>query len=363
MASTPRIYLDHAATTPISLSAQEAFAEGMAHWANPSSPHMDGRSARAALEDARGRIAKALDWDGEIIFTSGASEAIAIALGRTKKSRVVTTPVEHDAVLRTASGAEKLAVDLQGRVVQASLERALENAPSEKLVAVQSVNNETGVTQDMAAISATVQEAGGVLFADCAQSAGKKPLPDADMISISAHKFGGPPGIGALLIRDLAHIHASGGQEKGYRAGTENLPAALSMAVALEGSRTWMERAAELREQLDKSIAGAGGEVVALDADRLPTIGGYRMPGAAANAQLIQFDLAGVSVSAGSACSSGTLKTSHVLSAMGWDDAAANEVVRVSFGRDTSRSDIYRFIEVWKSIYDRVKGQSLKGGT
>ncbi|WP_164117160.1 aminotransferase class V-fold PLP-dependent enzyme [Sphingorhabdus sp. Alg239-R122] len=358
MASKPRIYLDHAATTPIGDAAQKAFAGGMAAWANPSSPHMDGRNARAALEDARSRIANALDWDGDIIFTSGASEAISIALGRTKKTRIVTTPVEHDAVLRIAKNAEKLAVDLQGRVVLANLEKQLGNMPEETLVAVQSVNNETGVMQDMMAISSAVKEAGAVLFGDCAQSAGKKALPDADMISISAHKFGGPPGFGALLIRDLAHIHASGGQEKGYRSGTENLPAALSMAAALEASRSWTERAAELREQLDKSIAVAGGELVAGDAERLPTIGGYRMPGVAANAQLIQFDLAGISVSAGSACSSGTLKTSHVLSAMGWEDMPANEVVRVSFGPDTSRSDIYAFVDAWKAIFERAKGQN-----
>ncbi len=357
MASKPRIYLDHAATMPVSVAAQEAFAEGMATWANPSSPHMDGRNARAALEDARNRIAKALDWDGDIIFTSGASEAISIALGRTKKGRIVTTPVEHDAVLRMAKNAEKLAVDLQGRVVLASLEKQLGNMPEDTLIAVQAVNNETGVAQDMAAIANMVKDAGAVLFSDCAQSAGKASLPDADMISISAHKFGGPPGFGALLIRDLAHIRASGGQEKGYRAGTENLPAALSMAAALETPRSWMERTAELREQLDKSIAAAGGKLVAGEAGRLPTIGGYRMPGIAANAQLIQFDLAGISVSAGSACSSGALKTSHVLSAMGWEDKPASEVVRVSFGPNTNRNDIYAFVEAWKTIFERAKGQ------
>ena len=355
MVTAQRIYLDHAATTPIIAPAREAFVSGMSIWANPSSPHMDGRNARATLEDARRKIAASLDWDGDIIFTSGASEAISIAIGRSKKSHIITTPVEHDAVSRVSKGASTLAVDLQGRVVLTSLERQLEQSGEDTLVVVQSVNNETGVVQDIAAIAEKVRAAGAVLFCDCAQSAGKIALPDADMISISAHKFGGPPGIGALLIKDLAHIHASGGQEKGYRSGTENLPAVLAMAAALGASKSWLERARDLRQQLDKSMASSGGEVVAADATRLPTISGYRMKGVQSNAQLIQFDLAGISVSAGSACSSGTLKTSHVLSAMGWDEKAANEVVRVSFGPETTRSQIYRFIEVWKSIHDKAK--------
>ncbi len=355
MVTAQRIYLDHAATTPVIASARASFGGGMEIWANPSSPHMDGRNARAALENARKRIAAALGWSGEVIFTSGASEAIVIALGRAKMSRILTLPVEHDAVLRVTKNALPLAVDLQGRVVLACLAKELEGASEDTLVAIQSVNNETGVAQDMVAIAAKVREAGAILFSDCAQSAGKIALPDADMISISAHKFGGPPGIGALLVKNLAHIHASGGQEKGYRSGTENLPAILAMAAALEAPRTWLERAQDLRQQLDKSIVAAGGEIVAADAKRLPTISGYRMPNVPSNAQLIQFDLAGISVSAGSACSSGTLKTSHVLSAMGWDDQTANEVVRVSFGPETSRAHIYRFIDMWKSIHDRAR--------
>ena len=355
MVTGQRIYLDHAATTPVLAAARTAFARGMEIWANPSSPHGDGRKARSALEDARQRVAAALDWPGEVIFTSGASEAIAIAMSRTKKARIVTSRVEHDAVLRATGSAQMLAVDLQGRVVPASLDRALENTPAETLVAVQSVNNETGVRQDLGAIAHTVREKGALLFADCAQSAGKADLPDADIISVSAHKFGGPPGIGALLVRDLADLRASGGQEKGYRGGTENLPAAMAMAAALEVPRTWLARADDLRHQLDTSILAAGGEVVAAEAPRLSTIAGYRMPAVTANAQLIQFDLAGISVSAGSACSSGTLKTSHVLSAMGWDEKAAGEVVRVSFGPETRRANVYRFIEVWKSINEKAR--------
>ena len=364
-----RIYLDHAATTPIVEAARIAFVQGMEHWANPSSPHLDGRAARAALEDARRRIAAALDWDGEVLFTSGASEAIAIAMGRSKLRSWLVSPVEHDAVLRQAKAindissndphsertVKGLAVDLDGRLVLSGLNKMLDAAISKTLVVAQSVNNETGVVQDMHAIAEAVRAANAIWFADCSQSAGKSPLPGADLIAISAHKLGGPPGIGALLVRDLDLIEASGGQEKGYRSGTENVPAVLAFAAALEASKAWHQRAEDLRHQLDKAIATAGGAIVGTNAKRLPMIGGYHMPGVNANAQLIQFDLAGISVSAGSACSSGTLKTSHVLSAMGWDDKAASEVVRVSFGPSTSRAHIYRFIEVWQSIFTKAK--------
>ncbi|QUT04117.1 aminotransferase class V-fold PLP-dependent enzyme [Sphingobium phenoxybenzoativorans] len=339
-----RLYLDHAATTPVSKAAITAMSDAFGRWANPSSPHADGRAARAALEDARKRICAALDWDGGMIFTSGASEAIAIALGRSKAERILTSPIEHDAVLRVTPGRERLALDGRGKPLLPEQDMA------GALVAIQHVNNETGVILPLERIAAAVRTAGGYLFADCAQSAGKLPLPDADMIAISAHKFGGPPGIGALLIRNLARIHPSGGQEQGYRAGTENLPAALAMAAALEEPFEWMEDAADLRQTLDAAIVEAGGEVVAAASPRIATIASYRMPGVSARAQLIQFDMAGISVSAGSACSSGTLKASHVLTAMGWDEAAAGEVIRVSFGPSTGAADIARFMDAWRKI-------------
>jgi len=346
-----RLYLDHAATTPVTLEAREAMKAGFARWANPSSPHQEGRAARAALEDVRRRILAALGWQGELIFTSGASEAIAIALGRSAADARLVSAVEHDAVHRMAGDAYLLPVGADGLVAAHALEGRLSALGARRpLVAVQQVNNETGVIQPLDALAPLVRAAGGMLFADCAQSAGKLPLPEADLIAISAHKFGGPPGIGALLVRDLGLIAATGGQEKGYRPGTENLPGALAMATALEGQRGWVERAGDLRAHLDGAIEAAGGESIARRAPRLATIASYRMPGVAASAQLIQFDLAGIAVSAGSACSSGTLKTSHVLAAMGWDDDAAREVVRVSFGPETSRADIYRFIDVWTRI-------------
>jgi cysteine desulfurase len=349
-----RLYLDHAATTPMLSAAQAAMVGAMAGWANPSSPHADGRAARATLESARARIAAALGWNGHVIFTSGASEAIGIGLLRAKTGRIVTSPVEHDAVLRVTKGAERLAVDGDGAVLpfcHSRLRNDDDQAEARTLLAIQHVNNETGVIQPLEQIDRD----GAILFADCAQSAAKLPLPDADLIAISAHKFGGPPGIGALLIRDLALIEPSGGQEQGYRAGTENLPAILSMAAALEAREDWLPRAADLRARLDAGIEAAGGTIVARDAPRIPTIASYRMPGLSARAQLIQFDLAGISVSAGSACSSGSLKTSHVLGAMGWDEDAASQVVRVSFGPETCDSDLDRFLNVWKSMAGKVR--------
>lgn len=323
-------------------------SEAFGTWANPSSPHADGRAAHAALEDARRRVSAALDWDGSLIFTSGASEAIAIALGRAKASRIMTSPIEHDAVLRVTPGAARLELDSRGKP----------HVPDDvhgALFAIQHVNNETGVIQPLGRIASAIRAGGGLLFADCAQSATKLPLPEADMIAISAHKFGGPPGIGALLIRDLSRILPSGGQEQGYRAGTENLPAILGMAAAIEEQPDWLEDAAVLRATLDAAIVDAGGEVVAASSPRVAAIASYRMPGVSARAQLIQFDAEGISVSAGSACSSGTLKTSHVLTAMGWSEQAAGEVVRVSFGPATSVDDIERFAAAWRGVAGRAR--------
>ncbi len=341
--NTEYLYLDHAATAPLLAAARDAMLEGCAAWANPSSPHKAGRAARAALEDARARIAACLGWEGEIIFTSGASEALALAIQRSAKPLVAVSPVEHEAVLRHAEGAERLVVDGCGRVDPLF-------ATHGGLVAVQQVNSETGVIQPLAAIAEAVRGAGGVLLADCAQGAGKIALPEADLIAIAAHKFGGPVGIGALLVRDWAMLKPTGGQERGYRAGTENMPAVLAMAAALEAGHEWLGEAARLRSLLETQIEAADGEVIAADAKRVPTIGAYRMPGTSAAAQLIRFDAMGIAVSAGSACSSGSLRTSHVLAAMGMDDKAASEVIRVSIGRETTEADIRRFVAAWCGI-------------
>ncbi|MFN3726171.1 MAG: cysteine desulfurase family protein [Allosphingosinicella sp.] len=344
--SQPRIYLDHAATTPILPAAKVAVMEAMERWANPSSPHAEGRAARAALEDARARIKRALGWDGEVIFTSGASEAIDIALRRWAAGDIAVTAVEHDAVHRAAPGAVRLGVDRDGIIGP----RELERPPA--IAAVQVANNETGVLQPWDRI-ATLREQGVILLADAAQSAGKLSLPDADMVAVSAHKLGGPPGVGALLVRNYGPLSAVGGQEQGYRPGTHNLPGIIGFAAALEAREDWMPRAADLRARLESRLVAAGAEVVAADAPRIPTIGAYRMAGVPSEAQLIHFDLAGIAVSAGSACSSGSMKASHVLAAMGWDEPAGREVIRASFGPQTDEAEIEAFASAWEALARR----------
>lgn len=337
----PTVYLDHAATTPLLPQARDAWLAGMEMWANPSSPHKAGRAARAVFEEARERLKAALGWRGEVVFTSGASEALAIALTRAAQPLAAVSEVEHDAVLRLAGGAAVIEVDEDGLVDAEAMPRGC-------LVAVQHVNNETGVIQPLDAIAEAVRAAGGLLLADCAQSAAKLALPPADMVAISAHKFGGPVGVGALLVRDWAMLKPSGGQERGYRGGTENLPGVLAMVAAAEAERTWLEGAAVLRAELEQGIVAAGGVVIADEAPRLPTIGAYRMPGVTSAVQLIRFDGQGIAVSAGSACSSGSLKASHVLMAM--EVEGAGEVVRVSIGHETTHADIDRFLAAWAGM-------------
>jgi cysteine desulfurase len=343
-----RIYLDHAATTPLLPAARDAMLEGFAVWANPSSPHRGGRAARAALEQARSRIAAALGWTGEVIFTSGASEALALAMTRCRLPLAAVAPVEHEAVLRHAGEAARLAVDRSGLVDARSAARG-------GLVAVQQVNNESGVIQPLQDIAVAVRAAGGLLLADCAQGVGKLALPDADLIALSAHKFGGPIGVGALLVGDWSMLTPGGGQERGYRAGTENLPGVLAMAAALEAGADWLADAAALRARLEEGVRIRGGEVIAGEAPRLATIGAYRMPGVSAAAQLIRFDAMGIAVSAGSACSSGSLRPSHVLGAMGVEEGAASQVLRVSIGRETCEADVDRFVAAWREIAGKAR--------
>lgn len=359
LTGTERLYLDHAATTPVLPEARESMARALELWANPSSPHSHGRVARAALEEARRTVADALGWRHDVILTSGASEAIHIAAARTKANRRIVGPTEHDAVVAAmGADAELLDVGANGLIDLASLEDKVAGGPA--LVAIQQVNNETGVIQPLQQICEVVQSAGSLLLADCAQAAGKIPLADADFIAISGHKFGGPPGIGALLVKDLATLEATGGQERGYRRGTENLPAATGMAAALSG-RCFLEampELASLRQNLEREILAAGGAIIAAEAPRLATIGAYAMPGVASSSQLIQLDLSGISVSAGSACSSGSMKPSRVLAAMGVSEEVAGSVIRVSFGPATSEADIERFLTEWRRVLNHAKAKA-----
>lgn len=350
-----RIYLDHAATTPMLPEAMAAVADGMARWANPSSPHAEGRAARAALENARSRIAAAYGWAHETVLTSGASESLWIGLRRSMAERVLITAVEHDSVLRYAEGATVLPVLADGTLDLDALRAAI---GPRVLLCVQWANSETGVIQPIEAIAGIVKAAGGILLVDAAQMPARGSaavLRYADLVAVSAHKRGGPPGIGALFVRDFGVLMPVGGQEKGYRAGTENLPGALGYAAAVEVAED-LARPAALRERLEAALPGA--EIVGADSARSPLIGAYRMPGVSSAAQLIRFDMAGFAVSVGSACSSGSLRPSHVLTAMGWDEPALREVVRVSFGRGTTEAEVDAFAALWREIVADAKARA-----
>lgn len=316
---------------------------GFALWANPSSPHAEGRRAKAMLEDARARVKAALGWQGEVIFTSGASEALAIALARTKAGVRLVSAVEHDAVLQAAPLAERLPVLSDGLLDLDALTEAV--ACERPLVAVQTLNSESGAMQDEAALAAIIHDAGGLWLADASQSAGKHPLPShADMVVVSGHKLGGPVGIGALLVRDFALLEPSGGHERGYRRGTENLPAALGLATALE-AEAWATSPAQRRAfaaQLDASVLH-----VARPADHILAV---THPQLSAQVLVIKLDAMGFAVSAGSACSSGSLKPSRVLSAMGIAADKAQRTIRVSLGWNTTPAELEAFAAAWASL-------------
>jgi cysteine desulfurase len=323
-------------------------------WANPSSPHGEGRAAKAVLERARAAIADSLGWRHDILFTSGASEAVGIAAARATPTRRLVGATEHEVVpYHMGEQAIVLPVDENGLIDPVALSDALGGSPA--LVAIQQVNNETGVIQRLGTIAEQVRSAGGLLLADCAQSAGKIDLPDADFIAISAHKFGGPPGIGALLVRDLANLSPSGGQEKGYRRGTQNLPGVAGMAVALESRehRAAMPRLARLQERLEAGVRAAGGTVIAEAAERIGAISAVALEGASRDSLLVQIDLAGLAVSAGSACASGKMKASRVLAAMHVPAAVAEGTLRVSFGPQTGEEDVDAFLAAFSAIAAR----------
>jgi cysteine desulfurase len=354
--SAKRIYLDHAATTPMRPEAIAAMTEAVSCWANPSSPHAEGRAARDALEGARKRIKKALGWKGELIFTSGASEALAIGLGRADVERRLVTGVEHDAVFRAAPDAIIVPVK-DGEVDQEVLQQQLAD-DARAIVAVQQLNSETGtllLPNKTDPIIDTVRDAGSLLLSDCSQSAGKRPLPDADMIVLSAHKLGGPPGIGALLLRDWAMLKPTGGQEQGYRSGTENLPGVMGFAAAVEAAVEHGDGAGgvevlEAMSRLKDAVWAADGMPIYAGGANCTHIKALASPSKSAAAQLIGFDAAGFAVSAGSACSSGSLKPSRVLKAFAVPDDVASRTIRVSTGWNTSVAEVEAFQEAWLKI-------------
>ncbi len=354
-------YLDWAATAPLHPAARAAMDDAAARleagdWANPSSVHGPGRAARQALNGARERIAAFFRVDPDaIIFTSGGTEALALALKGADATARLVGATEHAAVLEAAPDARRIPVDADGRLCLS----AGVNLPGGALVAVQQANNETGVIQDMDAIAGAVHAAGGRLVADCVQSAGKMRLPSgADFMAVSAHKLGGPAGVGALVVRCKESFHAiqrGGGQEQGWRGGTENLVGIIGFAAALDAfDPAFPARAAALQARLEAAATAAGARVNGAAAPRLPTISSLHLPGLAASTQLMALDMAGVAVSQGAACSSGTLKPSATLEAMG-QAAAARESLRISIGWSTTEVEIERFLKAWLPLAARSR--------
>jgi cysteine desulfurase len=352
--SATRIFLDHAATTNVLPEARAALARGYDVWANPSSPHAEGRQARALLEEARSTVSEVLGWRHDVIFTGGASESIEIVAARARIQGRAHGATEH-AIVPHAMGANSkvIPVGSDGLIDEAALDAILAQGPA--LVAIQMVNNETGILQPLDRIGPKIRDSGSLLLADCAQSASKYPLPDADFIALSAHKLGGTPGFGALLVKDLGTLEPVGGQEKGYRRGTQDAPSALAFAAALAARPYDMDRITALRTRLDEGVKAAGGVVIGEGSPRLPTIGAVSLPGASSASLLVQFDLAGIAVSAGSACSSGKMKESAVLAAMGVPQEIANGFLRISFGPHTTEAEVDALLGEWARIASRAR--------
>ncbi|MGB7405070.1 MAG: cysteine desulfurase family protein [Pacificimonas sp.] len=353
-----RIYLDWNATAPMRPEARTAITDAMVDWANPSSIHADGRAAKAMLEGAREDVAAALGCRArDVVFTSGGTEALTLGLHGTMFERRFVSAIEHDAVLASVPEARRLPVTQDGIVDLDTLRDAVAGEPA--LVAVMHANNETGAIQPIEDIAEIVADADGFLLVDAVQTVGKLALPSADMVTMSGHKVGGPPGIGAMIVRDRSRLNAvqkGGGQERGLRGGTENIPAAVGLAAALKAAQNdWLTEARRRHNRLEEMVKEARGEVFAEGIDRLPNTSLIRLPGAPASTQLMQFDLAGFSVSSGAACSSGKVGAGHVLAAMGVPASMAGEAIRVSTGWSTTDEDVDAFADAWLDLAERKR--------
>ena len=357
-----RIYLDHAATTPVSAAARAAVADALALIGNPSSVHGGGRAAHALLEGARDAVARFAGVAAEhVVFTSGGTEAIALAAGGARiagtRIRLLMGATEHSAVLQARDDGVVLPVNSDGLIDLDALAAALAASSDggSALVAVQAANNETGVIQPLADVAALVRAAGGLLLVDAVQAAGKQPLPDADFIALSAHKLGGPPGAGALIVKDpdsLIAVQRGGGQERGHRGGTPNLPGIAGFAAAVAETHEW-SAVARRRIALETRLKPADAIIHGHAAPRLPNISSIGLPGVSASTQVMMLDLEGFMVSAGAACSSGKVKSSHVLAAMGLG-AAAGEAIRVSLSPATTAAEIDAFADAWLAMAARL---------
>jgi cysteine desulfurase len=378
MAAGQRTYLDHNATSPLRPEVAEVMLRAFELPGNASSVHAEGRAARAAIEKAREQVARLVGAKAKnVIFTSGGTEAANLVLtpgfrrlGQQGAARLLIGATEHPCVLNghrfPAGSTEFIPVDSDGILDLAWLDARLREAGDKRvLVTIQLANNETGVLQPVAEAAHLVHEHGGLIHTDAVQAAGKIPVSMAelgvDVLTLSAHKIGGPKGIGAVILAsdqfEIAdRLIRGGGQEKGFRAGTENVAAIAGFGAAAEIALTILEQEAErlrtLRDEAEAEIRRIAPDavVVGAQAERLPNTLAFAIPGLKAETALIAFDLAGVALSSGSACSSGKVKRSHVLDAMGVEPALAEGVLRVSLGWSTTKEDVIRFAEACERV-------------
>lgn len=377
-----RLYLDHNATTPVRPEVIEAVADAMRAAGNPSSVHAEGQAARAAVERARVQLGKAIcARPQDIVFTSGGTEANNLALhcaieaGGAK--RVLISAVEHEAVVEYVKAeakhgaveVETIPVDGHGVVDLAWLEERLskwDEADGRPAVALMLANNEIGVIQPVAEAARLAHEAGGLLIVDAIQAFGKIPVDfaglGADYMTVSGHKIGGPQGIGAMILAcdsPVSRHHHGGGQESGRRSGTENVPGIVGLGVAAQASAEQLERFSGLKAQRDSIIAGlkaASPDSVVLGegADRLPNTISFATPGWPGPVQLMALDLEGVSVSGGSACSSGTVKGGKVPTALGLPAEIGGSAIRISLGWNSQPEDAEAFVKAWTRAHARA---------
>jgi cysteine desulfurase len=369
-----RVYLDWNATAPLRPEAREAMASAFELCGNPSSVHAEGRQARRLLEDARATIARALGVPPRsVIFTSGGTEANVLALlpglrrgASPPVERLVVSAVEHASVLAGGSFApetvEAIPVSSSGLIDLSRLRQLLDGRPP-TLVSLMLANNETGAIQPVAQAAEIVHEKGGLLHVDAVQAFGKIPFNinelNADLVSVSAHKIGGPKGTGALVlaegVSDLEPLLRGGGQELGRRAGTENVAGIAGFGAAAKAALKALEadavRLKGLQDRLESGLRQSPGAIIFSEAvARLPNTTLFTVPGLRAETAVIGFDLAGIAVSSGSACSSGKVQPSHVLQAMGFGPDLAQGAVRLSLGWSTEDADIDRCLEAWRKL-------------
>jgi cysteine desulfurase len=373
---TERAYLDWNATAPLRPAAREAFAAALELVGNPSSVHGEGRAARALIEQARGEVAVLVGADARnVVFTSGGTEANVLALSPALGERLLVSAIEHPSVLAGGRFAEvtRIAVDADGIVDLMALDAALAKDPR-ALVSIMAANNETGVIQPIRAAAEIVHRHGGLIHVDAVQAAGRMPVDinalGADLLTLSAHKLGGAKGVGALVTRNDIHIDPlirGGGQERGSRAGTENVIGVAACGAAAAHTRAHLpaecSRMAAQRAEVEAGILAATPHAVIFGSavERLPNTTLVAIPGAKAETLVIAFDLDGVAVSSGAACSSGKVAPSHVLAAMGVEPVLARSAIRVSLGHTTTDSEIERFLNVWKRLTQSLSKGEKRG--